>query len=183
MREGGKGKLDSEWGNGPRYKQAELDALEFIKRQPGWDEMICAVGSNSSRTDGLWIKGVALKFLTEVKSRDTFGKNSSLEFTWDNLLNKYQGKYLISKGKIDENVDVAKFHGVSFYLIINFMLESKLLFIPVSNQDGDMVVSYTEKKQVTTQDTSNGGKKRDDLYYLDISDSPASRWMEMGETV
>ena len=99
MRISGKGKLDSEWGNGPRYKQAELDALNFIKLQPLWKDMTCAVGSSSSRTDGLWIKGESLKFLTEVKSRDTFGKNSSLEFTWDNLLNKYQGKYLISQGK------------------------------------------------------------------------------------
>jgi len=178
MRISGKGKLDSEWGNGPRYKQAELDALNFIKLQPLWKDMTCAVGSSSSRTDGLWIKGESLKFLTEVKSRDTFGKNSSLEFTWDNLLNKYQGKYLISQGKIDENVEVAKFHGIPFYLIINFMVESKLLFVPVSDLDGNMIVDYSVK-ELFTQGTSNGGRKKDKVYHLDVSTSPDSRWMSM----
>ena len=181
MRQSGKGKLDSEWGNGPRYKQAELDALEFIKAQPVWNKMICVVGSNSSRTDGVWIKEDRIKFLTEVKSRDSFGEKSPLEFTWDNLLNKYQGKYLISKGKVDENIEVAKFHGVPFYLIINFMLESKLLFIPVSNSDGEMIVPFEEKMSQKTQGTSNGGEKLDDLYYLDVSKSPSNRWMDMGQ--
>lgn len=172
-------KLDSEWGRGPRYKEAELKSIEFIKGQPVWEKMTCVVAANHSRTDGLWTLNNHLKFLTEVKSRDSFGKNSSLEFTWNNLLSKYKGEYMISKSKIDENVSVAKFFGVPFYLIVNFMIENKLLFIPISDAEGKMIVTHREEKR-TTQSTSNGGVKSDFVYQLDVSKSPSSRWMQMG---
>ena len=171
-------KLDSEWGRGPRYKEAELKSLEFIKGQPLWEKMTCVVAANHSRTDGLWTLNNRLKFLTEVKSRDSFGKNSSLEFTWNNLLSKYKGEYMISKSKIDENVSVAKFFGVPFYLIVNFMIENKLLFIPISDAEGKMIVAHREEKR-TTQSTSNGGVKSDLVYQLDVSKSPSNRWMQM----
>jgi hypothetical protein len=173
-------KLDSEWGRGPRYKEAELKSIDFIKTQPLWEKMTCVVAANHSRTDGLWTLNNCLKFLTEVKSRDSFGKNSSLEFTWNNLLSKYKGEYMISKSKIDENVSVAKFFGVPFYLIVNFMLENKLLFIPVSDSEGNMVVKHREEER-TTQSTSNGGVKRDLIYQLDVSATPSNRWMDMSQ--
>ena len=173
-------KLDSEWGRGPRYKQAELDALDFLKADPEWKGLTCIVGPNQSRTDGLWTRDNTLQFLTEVKSRDSFGTKSKLPFTWENLVAKYKGEYMISKSKIVDNVHASKVLGVPFFLIVNFMLQNKLLTIPISNREGEMIVNYKEEERIT-QNTSNGGIKKDWVYQLDVNNPPPHRWKDMSQ--
>lgn len=97
--------------------------------------------------DGLLtICGVA-----EIKSREMAG---NVPLTIDYLLNN--GGYLVTHDKLVYGSEASNLFGVPFFLIVNLLLENKILIWKVTDNQGLFLFDF-ETKNTSTRMTCNGG--------------------------
>ena len=157
--------LDCEWGNGPRFMAGQQEALNTLRNTAG-EEWTWLGAGKASRTDYFLAKNNQLKTLFEIKTRDTITRNKEkIPFTWGILQSEYDGEYLISKDKIDDNIFISRILNIPFLLVINFLHEDFLLSLRITDKSGEMIIPFREVEKVT-QATSNGGQKTDLVYML-----------------
>lgn len=113
------------------------------------------MASKASTADVLIAKEVdglmTLCGVAEIKSREMAG-NAPL--TVDYLSNN--GGYLVTHDKLKYGSDASNLFEVPFYLIVNLLLENKILIWKVTDDRGLFLFDF-DTKNTATQMTCNGG--------------------------
>lgn len=97
--------------------------------------------------DELTVCGVA-----EIKCRKTAGP---VPLTYEYL--KSNGGYLITHDKLKFGQSASNVFGVPYYLIVNLLVEDRLLIWQVTNDQGVFMFDF-DTKETSTRMTCNGGE-------------------------
>lgn len=89
--------------------------------------------------------------VAEIKNREYAG---SVPLTYDYLLNN--GGYLVSYHKIESGSKTSSLLEVPFYLIVNLLLDKKMLIWKITNENGEFEFEF-ETKRTSSKATCNGG--------------------------
>lgn len=144
--------LDCQTPKGRKFISHQLRTQSLLEKK-GYKFLNMA--SSDSAADVLIAKDVdgilTLCGVAEIKSREMAGNQP---LTVDYLSNN--GGYLVTHDKLRYGSEASNLFEVPFYLIVNLLLENKILIWKVTDDQGLFLFDF-ETKNTSTKMTCNGG--------------------------
>ena len=124
-----------------------------------WGCSALRLGAEAAHFDRLFHRGGQIVAVAEIKNRD---------MDWEQLV--AFGSYLITAKKLEQGAQLARLLSAPFYLFVRLGDSKDMVYWPVANTDGDIVVAHTIRR-TQTQATVNGGIAVRDNAYLSLEDA------------
>lgn len=144
--------LDCQTPNGKKFISHQLRTQRLLEKK-GYK--FFNMSTESAKSDVLIAKDVdgmmTLCGVAEIKSREMAG---SVPLTVDYL--RTNGGYLITSDKLSYGADASNLFTVPFYLIVNLLIDKKILIWKITDDQGLYLFDF-ETKNTSTQMTCNGG--------------------------